>query len=257
MSDDDDIIGRVLSSDSSDDDSDDDYLTGGGGRTGDAGKQRGGGGVEDREAIIRRKLLESFYGATSPQVAAADNEAAAAAQQEEEEEDDDNNASSMVAAALLGSDERTAQVQDPMTYTPTSEEINLDSSSFNTQIYTTNLIRSSNTEALLKQSNQFSTEIKSLDSTMQTLVYENYSKFIDATDAIRSIGRSVDASEAGLNRLRVGMERISNGTRTVEEALKESREKVAEKLRVRRLLHRLDALLKLPATLRRLIGEGG
>ena len=33
----------------------------------------------------------------------------------------------------------------------------------------------------------FSTEIRSLDSEMQTLVYENYNKFISATDTIRKV----------------------------------------------------------------------
>ena len=33
----------------------------------------------------------------------------------------------------------------------------------------------------------FFTEIRSLDSEMQTLVYENYNKFISATDTIRKV----------------------------------------------------------------------
>ena len=33
----------------------------------------------------------------------------------------------------------------------------------------------------------FFSEIKSLDSDMQTLVYENYNKFISATDTIKKV----------------------------------------------------------------------
>mmetsp|Transcript_11566 Transcript_11566/g.24382 ORF Transcript_11566/g.24382 Transcript_11566/m.24382 type:complete len:997 (-) Transcript_11566:55-3045(-) len=92
---------------------------------------------------------------------------------------------------------------------------------------------------------------------MQTLVYENYSKFIDATDAIRSIGTNVTtAGNDGLDRLTSAMERIKESSTRAERLLKESREAVAEKLRVQRLLARLDALLCLPNTLRGLIEKG-
>ena len=47
-------------------------------------------------------------------------------------------------------------------------------------------------EELLAIDDRLVSEVQDLDSTMQTLVYENYSKFIDATDAIRSIGKTVD-----------------------------------------------------------------
>ena len=38
-------------------------------------------------------------------------------------------------------------------------------------------------------------EIKSLDSDMQMLVYENYSKFITATDTIRRMKSNVEGME--------------------------------------------------------------
>ena len=36
------------------------------------------------------------------------------------------------------------------------------------------------------------TEIKSLDSDMQTLVYENYNKFISATDTIKKVRKIIN-----------------------------------------------------------------
>ncbi|KAL3822718.1 hypothetical protein ACHAXA_000983 [Cyclostephanos tholiformis] len=94
---------------------------------------------------------------------------------------------------------------------------------------------------------------------MQTLVYENYSKFIDATDAIKSIGTNVSSvsgdSINGLDRLRLGMDRIQSASSRSEELLRDSRDAVAEKLRIQRLLTRLDALLSLPQTLRAYIRQ--
>lgn len=40
---------------------------------------------------------------------------------------------------------------------------------------------------VLKKYSHFFVEIRSLDSEMQTLVYENYNKFISATDTIRKV----------------------------------------------------------------------
>ena len=43
----------------------------------------------------------------------------------------------------------------------------------------------------------FFVEIRSLDSEMQTLVYENYNKFISATDTIRKVTDTQNSCEFG------------------------------------------------------------
>ena len=103
---------------------------------------------------------------------------------------------------------------------------------------------------------QLTLQVKTLGSTKSGLVYENYAHFLDATDAVKSVGVNVQANEQGLQRLQQGMETINDMSRLVEEDLGSLRDAVAEKIRVRRLLTRLDALLKLPETLRRQIAAG-
>ena len=44
---------------------------------------------------------------------------------------------------------------------------------------------------LVAKEKKYAHEIKSLDSEMQTLVYENYNKFISATDTIRKMKSQV------------------------------------------------------------------
>ena len=44
---------------------------------------------------------------------------------------------------------------------------------------------------LLQRSNELSLEIKELESDMQMLVYENYNKFISATDTIQEMKTKV------------------------------------------------------------------
>ena len=61
----------------------------------------------------------------------------------------------------------------------------LDSPSFDPAQHAVTHIRSSTTHELLETEEKLALSVRTLDSTMQTLVYENYSRFIDATDAVR------------------------------------------------------------------------
>lgn len=234
-------------SSSSTDSSDDDFLT-------------SGEGV-DRDQLVRKKLLESFYGAAVSAVAPPPGGGAAAgatAAGGHSRAPSGGEASFSAASAGSGSGSgpgpggRRQQQQAP----PPANDHDLDSPSFSAPHHTLRHIRSSSVRALLEADESLALDIRSLDSTMQTLVYENYSKFIDATDAVRNIGKSVDASEAGLARLADGMARIEEVSEAVDADLREARAEVAEKLRLRRLLARLDALLRLPTTLRTSIEAG-
>eukprot|EP00566_Odontella_aurita_P004032 CAMPEP_0113600712 /NCGR_PEP_ID=MMETSP0015_2-20120614/42849_1 /TAXON_ID=2838 /ORGANISM="Odontella" /LENGTH=1196 /DNA_ID=CAMNT_0000508979 /DNA_START=68 /DNA_END=3658 /DNA_ORIENTATION=+ /assembly_acc=CAM_ASM_000160 len=268
------------SSSSSSSDSDDDFLTSGG----------GGGGEANREDLIRKKLLESFYGtsAAEPAVAAAtaassSSVAGGASAHQTGGGSATEGVKSGTASVTSGggatddalsggrfpdrvpqgreisaATATTSAAVPPSTHPPAAHPStsDLDSPHFSVPAFAEGHIRSSSVHALLETDESLALDIRSLDSTMQTLVYENYSKFIDATDAIRSIGQSVDSSKAGLARLRLGIDRIEAGTSAVDAALREKRDAVAEKIRVKRLLARLDALLRLPKTLRTQIDAG-
>ena len=222
-----------LSSSSS---SDDDFLT---------IKSGKGARNEDREALVRKKLLESFYGAS-------------AVQQQEEAE-----ASSAKPSALQRKQETELNASHDEDDEEEDEEQrkqrsskDLDSPYFAHETFIRDQVIGSSVHDLLETEERLALQVRTLDSTMQTLVYENYSKFIDATDAIKSIGVSCSANEDGLAKLSRGMQTIDEQSKEVEDALGSLRDAVAEKLRVKRLLTRLDALLKLPSTLQSQIQAG-
>jgi len=199
---------------------------------------------ENREAMIRRKLLQSFYG-TSDHPGTATNSANG------DDGDDDHNDDD---AAKKTSKERLNNPQQEngsnrASTASKSHSIDLDSTNFNASLHSSSLIQNSTTQQLLTSTNNLSQSIRLLDSTMQTLVYENYSKFISATDAIRSIGQSVDQSNEGLDRLHSKMTHMEQNTQLLEESLAAKRSQVVEKLKLKRLLHRLTRLVELPSTL--------
>lgn len=65
------------------------------------------------------------------------------------------------------------------------DDLNIDTSNFNAPKYVSSLLQVKSLEELVARGNSMVSEIKSLDSDMQMLVYENYSKFISATDTIK------------------------------------------------------------------------
>lgn len=57
------------------------------------------------------------------------------------------------------------------------------------------MLRESHLSELLKYQREMAAEIGTLDSDMQMLVYENYSKFITATDTIRAMSGSMSGMD--------------------------------------------------------------
>ena len=67
------------------------------------------------------------------------------------------------------------------------------------------MLRHGSLEQLLGEHRCLSKDIKTLESDLQQLVYENYSKFISATDMIRAMKGRVDGSLPELHHLRAKM----------------------------------------------------
>jgi hypothetical protein len=63
------------------------------------------------------------------------------------------------------------------------------------------LLRTAPLETLLVKDDELVHQVKGLDSDMQMLVYENYSKFIAATDTIRKMKGDVETMEAEMDQL--------------------------------------------------------
>ena len=67
--------------------------------------------------------------------------------------------------------------------------------------YLQSLLRGTRLDALLGKHAEMLLEIKNLDSDMQMLVYENYNRFISATDTLRTMKSNVDGMDASMQQL--------------------------------------------------------
>lgn len=87
-------------------------------------------------------------------------------------------------------------------YASMSRLQSIDSSTFDANSYLAHVLRTMRLDELLNKHQEMSSEIKTLDSDMQILVYENYNKFISATDTIRSMKTNVDGMETNMHELK-------------------------------------------------------
>ncbi|CAK7348424.1 unnamed protein product [Dovyalis caffra] len=67
----------------------------------------------------------------------------------------------------------------------------INSASFDADQYMNLLVQKSNLEGLLQRHVEMAAEIKNLDTDLQMLVYENYNKFISATDTIKRMKSNI------------------------------------------------------------------
>ncbi|CAI5994843.1 unnamed protein product [Closterium sp. NIES-65] len=122
----------------------------------------GGGAPEDRARRVK-SLLEGYYGHGGGAPGAED-------------------ASGSAAGSSGGRDD-------------------INSRAFDADSFVANLIRQAKLDDLLQKHVSWAAEIKNLDSDMQMLVYENYSKFISATDTIRTMKDNVASMESSMDQL--------------------------------------------------------
>ncbi|KAG6749793.1 hypothetical protein POTOM_046862 [Populus tomentosa] len=77
----------------------------------------------------------------------------------------------------------------------------INTTSFDAEQYMNLLVQKSNLEGLLQRHVEMAAEIKNLDTDLQMLVYENYNKFISATDTIKRMKSNIVGMEASMEQL--------------------------------------------------------
>lgn len=133
--------------------------------------------------------------------------------------------------------------------------MNIDGPCFSVDKYVASLLQYKSLEELVHRGNAMVSEIKSLDSDMQMLVYENYNKFISATDTIRKMKHRVEDMESQMMELEKNMSTISTASESVNSSLSTRRGEL-EKLNCdKKNLAKLQFVMDLPSRLQMCIRE--
>ena len=205
----------------------------------------------DREALVRKKLLENFYGKSAVVVKAPDGV---------NDDDDDPIAARNRNSGSRKNGHNHSQMNQNQSDDDNQNVDHIDSKAFDIPKFVTHHIQSSSVQTLLEVEEQLSLQVRTYDSTMQTLVYENYTKFIDVTNAIKSIGTTVTTTnEAHIQQLMTHTNAMYHTSkRMIMDDVGDIgtiRQQVVEKKRIQRLLQRLHALFVLPQTIRQCIQQ--
>ncbi|XWS76646.1 hypothetical protein CRYUN_Cryun01aG0195200 [Craigia yunnanensis] len=125
----------------------------------------------------------------------------------------------------------------------------INTTSFEPDQYMNLLVQKSNLEALLQRHVEMAAEIKNLDTDLQMLVYENYNKFISATDAIKRMKSNIVGMEANMEHLLDKIVSVQSRSDGVNISLFEKREHIEKLHRTRNLLRKVQFIYDLPARL--------
>lgn len=129
----------------------------------------------------------------------------------------------------------------------------IDTTSFDADQYMNLLIRKSNLEALLQRHVEMAAEIKNIDTDLQMLVYENYNKFISATDAIKRMKSNIVGMETNMDHLLDKIMSVQSKSDGVNTSLFEKREHIEKLHRTRNLLRKVQFIYDLPVRLEKCI----
>nr|VDC58198.1 unnamed protein product [Brassica rapa] len=147
---------------------------------------------------------------------------------------------------------------DPSISTPTSSIStsfdNINGPSFDADQYMDLMIKKSNLDVLLQRHVQMAAEIKNLDTDLQMLVYENYNKFISATDTIKRMKSNIFGMEGNMDQLLHKIMSVQSRSDGVNTSLFEKREHIEKLHRTRNLLRKVQQFIyDLPARLQKCI----
>uniref|UniRef100_A0A8B9HRM2 Vacuolar protein sorting-associated protein 51 homolog n=1 Tax=Astyanax mexicanus TaxID=7994 RepID=A0A8B9HRM2_ASTMX len=129
------------------------------------------------------------------------------------------------------------------------EPCDINGAHFDPEIYLNKLRKECSLAELMDQESCMVKQIRSLDSDMQTLVYENYNKFISATDTIRKMKNDFKKMEDEMDCLSTNMSAITEFSARISGTLQDQHTQITKLSGVHTLLRKLQFLFELPARL--------
>ena len=132
---------------------------------------------------------------------------------------------------------------------PPENPMDINSSCFDAKLLFNESSKTLSIHQLVSQERSLVADIMSLDNDMQTLVYDNYSKFLNASDVVRTFGEKIDSLTNQVNDLEKTLLNVSEHNDAICKELQQNREKIQRLIGIQRLLERVEFISKLPEKL--------
>ncbi|GAB1859878.1 Vacuolar protein sorting-associated protein 51 homolog [Camponotus japonicus] len=126
---------------------------------------------------------------------------------------------------------------------------------FNSDMYFQKLLKECTLKQIMDHESEIIKNTQTLHSDMQTLVYENYNKFISATDTIRKMKADFKEMEDSMDLLAKNMDSITSFSEQISSTLHGTRQQIAKLSSVHTLLQKLQFLFELPGNLKDRMNE--
>lgn len=127
---------------------------------------------------------------------------------------------------------------------------------FDPDLFVAKLVKEASLSQLMAQEGEVVRQIQGLDSDMQTLVYENYNKFIAATETIRKMRVDFRGMEEEMDQLATSMKHITAFSAQVSDKLRSRRQEVSRLSSSHATLQKLQFILELPNKLKECLSDG-
>jgi len=132
----------------------------------------------------------------------------------------------------------------------------INAAGFDPDLFVAKLVKEASLSQLMAQEGEVIRQIQGLDSDMQTLVYENYNKFIAATETIRKMRVDFRGMEEEMDQLATSMKHITAFSAQVSDKLRSRRQEVSRLSSAHTTLQKLQFILELPNKLKECLSEG-
>ncbi|KAJ2908584.1 hypothetical protein GGI21_002741, partial [Coemansia aciculifera] len=138
---------------------------------------------------------------------------------------------------------------------PLANPLDIDTQGFDARKYLKKALLEQGVSELLATDIRLVSQVRQIDGDMKTMVYENYSKFISATETIGKMKADADFMDAEMERLSRRVNDISARTDSVNAHFFQRRTAIARLSDEHRTLKRLQFLFDLPDELNRYISK--
>ncbi|SCL99567.1 vacuolar protein sorting-associated protein 51, putative [Plasmodium chabaudi adami] len=133
------------------------------------------------------------------------------------------------------------------------DELNKKSSEFNADIYFRRLLEKSTLDELINRSKKMEKEIKQNDHSIQSIVYENYNKFIYAGDTVVLLKNSFKDVKEKINLINQHIDCIGNSFKKTNNSISSEIEQVENIIQIKKLLKNIHTIMQTPKKMYSLI----
>ncbi|CAH0384630.1 unnamed protein product [Bemisia tabaci] len=138
---------------------------------------------------------------------------------------------------------------------PRGSPFDINGPDFNPDLYLQKLFKECSLKHIMDCESEVVKDCQLLNSDMQTLVYENYNKFILATDTIKKMKTDFKKMEDEMEMLIQNMNSITSFSEMITSTLQGTHGQISKLSGVHALLKKLQFLFKLPGKLKLLLQE--